>query len=174
MPQLTQGTFRVADVSTENQLIMFLSVSSSSILFSKTVPVTCLMHTWPVVSSLFIQVTMKVSIYYCNTFFFCVCVELFLHINIYIYMCMMAWMQQLPKIFDLMLDMLSGGWTSVEALFLCDLKGVAAAVSCEPECQFFTEHLKTPSQLDLSIQQQFFLTILSSFKLFNCHLEKKK
>lgn len=85
----------------------------------------------------------------------------------------MAWMQQLPKIFDLMLDMLSGGWTSVEVIFLCDLKGVAAAVSCEPECQFVTEHLKTPSQLDLSIQQQFFLTILSSFMLFNCHLEKK-
>lgn len=49
-------------------------------------------------------------------------------------MCMMAWMQQLPKIFYLMLDMLSGGWTSVEAIFLCDMKGVAAAVGCEPEC----------------------------------------
>lgn len=87
----------------------------------------------PVISFLFtqVQLTMKVSIYYCGTFFFfsCVCVLTYQY-NVcpVLYM---TWMQQLSTMFYWILDKKSGGWTSIHALY--NVWPERWQCSCQPE-----------------------------------------
>lgn len=153
---------------------MFLSVSSLNILFSIKVHVVAYLGLlYPLCSY---RWQWKCLFIIAVLFPPCVCVELFLHITIYTCVLFMARMQQLPTLFYLILDVWSGGRTSIEALFLFDLKGDGAAGSCQLHawmlvCYRTFKRTLWNFRLDHSIQQ--IMIIISLLFPIRPHLHRK-